>query len=224
MPNQQHVICLRQGSIFWNQWRESNPQIKPDLKKGIFRGSLSGVNLNQANLSEADINKIDLSEANLSQADLSRARVSYANLSGANLSSANLWVANLSDTDLRGANLSNADLRGVDFSQANLRGANLSGANLSLAKLSGANLSEANLSRAILVATKALGTNFSHTIFTEAILDSWQLNKVTNLEEVICDYCYLKSHQRERSPKSGKFAPGEFKQRFGLVTEEVVST
>lgn len=78
----------------WHQWRDENPDVRPDL----FRANLCGAYLSGANLSRAN-----LFGANLSRADLSRAYLSRANLSGANLSGANLSRANLYGANLRGA-------------------------------------------------------------------------------------------------------------------------
>jgi len=59
MANQEHLDILMQGVEVWNQWREENSEIKPDLR--------------MADLSDADLRETDLSRANLSGADLCRA-------------------------------------------------------------------------------------------------------------------------------------------------------
>jgi uncharacterized protein YjbI with pentapeptide repeats len=123
------------------------------------------------------------------------ADLSGADLSGADLCKANLFVANLS-----GANLSGADLSGANLTEANLSGANLSGANLS----------GANLSRATLIKIGAKGTDFEKTILTGATVEDWLFNSVTNLDNVICDYVYLKTHAQERYPKRVEFAARKF--------------
>jgi len=79
MANEEHLKILKQGVEAWNEWREKNPQITPDL---------STANLNKADLYEADLNKANLNKADLSAADLSAADLSAADLSGANFSGA----------------------------------------------------------------------------------------------------------------------------------------
>ena len=104
MANPDHLEILKQGVEAWNQWREDNPGVFPDLSGTIFR---------HANLSGAD-----LSDADLSRAVLSRADLNGANLNGALLIEANLFKANLRWADLRGTDLAGTDLRGADLRRA----------------------------------------------------------------------------------------------------------
>jgi uncharacterized protein YjbI with pentapeptide repeats len=64
MANEEHVAILRQGVGVWNEWRQSEPNIKPDLSSADF---------GKANLAEAD-----LSYANLQEADLEAATLTIA--------------------------------------------------------------------------------------------------------------------------------------------------
>ena len=54
MANEEHLKILKQGVEAWNEWREKNPQITPDLSK--------------ANLYKADLYNADLYEADLNGA------------------------------------------------------------------------------------------------------------------------------------------------------------
>jgi len=94
MADQSHLDILLQGVEAWNEWREQNAAIMPDL---------SGAELWNANLSKAD----------LSNANLTGALLSGTNLDGANLSEADLSGAVLAGGDLTRANLSKADLSGT---------------------------------------------------------------------------------------------------------------
>lgn len=124
MANKKQIAILKQGVEAWNQWREKNPAIRPDLGEA----DLFGANLSGANLHGADLFGANLSEANLHGADLSGADLSGADLRSAKLSEANLIKANLIEADLSRANLSEANLSeiycsftifgGVDLSQA----------------------------------------------------------------------------------------------------------
>lgn len=116
--------------------------------------------------------------------------------------------------DLSGANLSGADLAGVDFSGVNLSGANLSGANLHKADLIAADLRGADLSYAVLAKAQALETNFTRAILTGACIEDWNINGNTKLDEVICNYIYLKADQKDRCPNQGSFSPGDFFKLF----------
>ncbi|MBC1225264.1 pentapeptide repeat-containing protein [Nostoc sp. UCD121] len=200
-----------------------------DLSKLDLRGlDLSGANLSEANLSEANLNEANLSEADLSNADLSGANLSYADLMMANLSGANLNGANLCEVDLNDANLSGVNLSEAYLSEADLRFAEVSEADLSKADFSGANLSEANLngvnlSGANLSSIQALGTDFTGAKFTGVCLEYWHTNSATKLNDIDCQYVYLKSDKQERRPStsSREFAPGEFTKLFQIALETV---
>ena len=223
---------------YLNEANLSNARlIRANLSGANLSGAnLSGANLSGANLSEANLNEANLSGANLSGANLNEANLSGANLSGLDLSGANFIGANLSGANLSGVNLSNARLSGVNLSGANLSGANLMGTNLSGARLMGANLSGldfiganlsgldlsgANLIGAKLIRTQVLGTDFTGAKFTSAYLEDWNINSATKLNDIDCQYVYLRSNKQERCPSSGEFAPGEFTKVFQKVLETV---
>ena len=136
--------------------------------------------------------------------DLSHSFLNGVSLRGANLRWADLSEANLSQADLRWANLSAANLRGANLNEASLRAACLT-----KASLKGASLNETDLSQ-----IRAVGTKFIETRLTGAWLEDWSINNETRLDDVICDYVYLKAKQQERFPSLGNFAPGEFSQLF----------
>jgi hypothetical protein len=147
MADQSHLDVLRQGVKAWNEWRERNPSITPNL---------SGADLSGANLSEANFTEANLSGANLSEANLSKANLSGANLSGTVLG-----------TVLSGANLTKANLTKADLTESYLRRAFLIRADLTRANLTGtylteANLTEANLQYCILVRTSVQGSTLTN--------------------------------------------------------------
>lgn len=107
MANEEHLALLKQGVVVWNEWREGNPELRPDLTDAQLPGA-------------------DLCEMNLSQANLAR-----ANLRGAFLLEANLQGAHLPWTLLSEANLQHADLtHATGLLAGQLAGANVSGARL----------------------------------------------------------------------------------------------
>lgn len=178
--NPKHLAKLEEGVASWNQWREDNQDVRPNL---------IGANLKGANLSGADLEIADLSEADLSEADLGYAYLIGANLKGANLSEADLEIADLSYANLKGANLNRANLDGVNLSEADLRlanlrlanliGANLREANLSNAYLRGANLSRVNLSRVNLINAQLSGTDLSGANLNGVDLSRADLSRAT---------------------------------------------
>ncbi|AFZ24116.1 putative low-complexity protein [Cylindrospermum stagnale PCC 7417] len=202
MANQEHFRILIRGVEFWNEWREENPEIEPDL-------------------SEADLREADLRGADLSGAALSGVYLRGADLSRTNLRGAYLIEADLTRADLRGVNLSEAYLRAAYLSGVDLRGADLRGADLRGADLIEADLSRANLSGADFTRIQALETNFTRATLTGACIEDWHTNSNTELDNVICEYIYLRENQQERRPSSGKFAPGEFTKLFQKSLETI---
>ncbi len=163
------------------------------------------------NLETAKLDGTILADPNIQKLLVSRGQGEGKNYRGKNLKGAYLVEANLSG----------ADLSEVDISGANLSMANLSGANLSSSDLSNANFKGANLSETVLVATQALGTNFSEATLTGACIEDWNINSATKLNDIDCQYIYLKSDKQERCPSSGEFAPGEFTKLFQKALETV---
>jgi uncharacterized protein YjbI with pentapeptide repeats len=114
-----HFQIIKQGVSAWNEWRQKNTRLKPDLSGADLCGAnLSEAKLCKANLTEADLSyaildKANLSEADLSRAELLRASLHRANLCGANLNDANLMGTLLTWTDLRGASLAESSVFGT---------------------------------------------------------------------------------------------------------------
>jgi uncharacterized protein YjbI with pentapeptide repeats len=147
VANDEHLALLRQGTATWNEWRERNSSIAPDLREA---------NLSHADLSGANLIEAQLLFANLIEAKLLHGNLIGAKLFGANLSGANLFGANLSGANLFGANLSGADLSGAELSKASLVRANLSGAELFEVDMAEAYLFETMFADVDLTTTKGL--------------------------------------------------------------------
>lgn len=149
MAEQSHVELLRRSVPEWNQWRLSQPKVRPNLAQADLWGSrLSRANLANADLSAADLANAELSEANLRTAELVAARLSESNMRGATLWEARLGRAELVDVDLFDAVLFRAMLVDADLTRASLVQASLFEANLTGAKLVGADLRSAVLTGA----------------------------------------------------------------------------
>ncbi|MBD2606318.1 pentapeptide repeat-containing protein [Scytonema hofmannii FACHB-248] len=240
MANEEHLAIIKQGVSIWNKWRSENPLIKPnlaeinlsntnlrnanldevDLSKAhlgavdFTRASLVGANLREADISiaylkEATLEDADLTSARLMMSDLRMSNFSNALLINANLNKANLTSSNFTEANLIAVSLRESNLTGANFTRANLSEVNFSAANLTATNFSNANLTEANISR-----VKALETNFTNAILTGVSLEDWLINNATKLDDVICDYVYLKSGKQERLPINRIFDKGEFTKLF----------
>jgi len=143
--------------------------------------------------------------------DLSKATLRGFNLSKGNFEAVNFYKANLSETKLSCTNLSKANLR-----KAILRSTHLIRANIR----------DSDLSKARLIRLQALGTHCEGAILTGACIEDWNINSKTNLNNVICDYVYLKfdgitKQFIERRPARGNFAPGDFTRLFQKALETI---
>ena len=126
MASQEHLEILHQGVQAWNQWRETHPEIKPDLSGiSLYEVHLKWINFSRTDLSNSEIVETDLSSVNLRGASLKNSRLSGTILESTDLQRANLCEANLSGSHLRKANLRKADIAGTDLYQVNLRGVSL---------------------------------------------------------------------------------------------------
>ncbi len=166
--------------------------------------------------------EIDLRDANLDNGILLNVNFSHADLSNVNLKNADLEDAHFQYANLHNANLENSDLEDAHLEYANLHNANLKNANLK----------NANLKNAKLMRVTAIHTNFSYANLTGACIEDWNINSGTILDNVVCDYIYLKyyydsvNHKfiyQDRRPHdpNKNFAPGEFTKLFQKALETV---
>ncbi len=176
MASSNHLAKLKQGVAFWNQWRQDNWNIKPDLsgvdfarEPGVRRSPLWDKKKKRMNM-----DGINLAGCDLTGSSLRKASIQDANIVEANLTAADLRETDMSKADMRGCHLNetrfvsaicrdaifvDADVRNADFWQADLTGADLEGASLEQSNFNRANLHGANLSRANLYQADLRGVN-----------------------------------------------------------------
>lgn len=196
----------------------------------LTSATLEGIDLSNSNLSYTN-----LAGSNLSKAIFTNTNLTKANLKGANLSGAIFFKADLSQADLRGANISGArftltcfseaNLSHLDFSKSVLLNSIFTSANLNSAIFEGMDLSYMRFEDAVLVRAnfskaRALGTNFQFADLTAACIEDWSINHLTVMDNIVCDYVFLKGEDKERKPGSGKFQPGE----FAILVRQTVET
>ena len=165
MPNNIHLLILKQGVQEWNKWRGEHSEIDPYLRDADLRNTdLCNVNFRNADLRRANLQGADLTRADFSRADLNSVDLSYTRLTNACLS-----YANLLNADLSYANLRVADLSAVYFSDVTLRGASLAGATLRQTVFRNVDLK---------------GSNFYNSIMAGTIISNIDLREVHGLEGV----------------------------------------
>jgi hypothetical protein len=86
MGSQEHRRILSRGVRFWNQWRQENPEVVPDLSFCVLEdANLAGIDLSRADLYCASLEWTDLTGASFDGADLCGADLSGANVSNTGL-------------------------------------------------------------------------------------------------------------------------------------------
>jgi hypothetical protein len=133
MANKRHLARLKQGVAAWNQWRDENPKIWPDLREADLRGK----DLRKANLAGAFLNNALFHQTSLDGANLVEAQLTKTDLTLAHLTKAHLTRVHLALSNLAGANLTDVDLTEAELSVANFQAANLMGTNFSKARIAG---------------------------------------------------------------------------------------
>lgn len=185
--------------------------------------NFQGAKLNNTNFSKANLKNTDFKDAKFYRTfwyqaeELHLARFSNSILTDRKV--LNLLVEgeakegeSYAKRNLSKANLKEFDLRGVDFEQADLTDASFEGA-----RLEGANLTR----------VQALGTSFNKAYMTGAYIQEWNINSLTDLEYVSCDYIYLVKYPKkdpnnfEKCPSSGNFEKHQFTHLFREVTNTV---
>jgi TIR domain-containing protein/pentapeptide repeat protein len=155
MANEEQLATLLLGVSVWNEWREKEADLQPDLSGIVLpEADLAMVNLGGANLRGADLHGADLSGGSLSGSDLGEANLRGTILHGADLNWSYLSGADLREADLGGALLGDANLCDASLAKADLSGADLHGADLRATDLFGACIAEANFDETILAYTK----------------------------------------------------------------------
>lgn len=221
------IIPILSGSIVWTVFKmQKFISIDKDGyhlfdKAAIYISTYYGTCFNRSDLSSANLEcallaDTNLSEANLTHTNFDRAKqIDLARVDRTILS--NSLVRDLLVTHVGSdRNYKNCDLHGAYLVNADLSNANFTGADLHNANLSHSQLRYANLTRSI-----ALDTNFQSATLTGACIEDWSIDRTTNLADISCDYIYLKSQGKERSPISGIFNPGDFTRLFQEVWNTV---
>ena len=209
-------IVLTGGIIGLNAFR-TNTKFPGIAQLAINCTAVGGTSFRQANLMEADFSQAVLKHTDFRGADLTRTRWSNAKgLEFARLG--NTYLANpkirqlVVTCDGQGQSFDGLDLTGVNLQDANLQDASFMGATLNQSNLRGA-----DLSRAILKQTQLDGTDLTGAILTGAYIEDWGITSTTKLENVQCEYVYMRFPTKEnpnplRKPDNllQTFADGEF--------------
>jgi uncharacterized protein YjbI with pentapeptide repeats len=192
MANPQHIQILEKGVAVWNDWRQQDPDVVPNLEKAnVTEKELPRIDLSNAALEDAYLRNSDLSEANLSGARLTGADLFRTVLCGADLIKASLHEASLRETNLFKAKLNGANLSWAELADTDCRQANLDGANLIHAHMVRVDFEKATLTNCRVYGIAAWDLNLSGAIQANLIITSRGEHTITvgNLE--VAQFLYL---------------------------------
>lgn len=174
-----HIDILERGVDHWNEWRDNNPDIIPQLDGVYFPPeTYSCINLRNASLVEAEFDEsclrlADFSGALLDGAIFTNVRLDRSRFGGASLVGGRIFCSNLERANFDGANLRECDLSKSNLMEASFAGADLSAANLAFCQLAGTNLASARL--------------------TGACIEDWAISEKTRVERVECSHLFRSS-------------------------------
>jgi hypothetical protein len=112
MANPEHVEILKKSVVVWNDWREKNRKIDPDLSGE----HLVGISLIHANLVNANLRNTNFHFAHLDHADFTNADLSGAYLTATTLTNAFFIGSNLSNVNFDMASIGWTMFCNVDLS------------------------------------------------------------------------------------------------------------
>ncbi len=212
-------------------WRSKKGTSRDSWIRNLDLAFVTGTTFDGANLTDADFTQANLKRTSFKKAILIRTRWhKIKNLDWTKVD--DYFILTETYTYIRklliGGNGVRKSYERANLSGINLAGVNLNQANLKLADLAEATLENANLERANLTEVNFIGTNLSGARMTGACLEGWNIDGNTKLDNVDCQYIFLREKEdkrgtRERRPHDldREFEPGEFEQLYRKVTHTV---
>ena len=185
---------------------------------GTLIACFFGTNFQGANLTKVDFSESVLEGANFSQSgsiNTNLAEIYCKNVRG--LEFAKTRNSIFSDPKVQKL-VVNCDGQWKNFDGLDLTGINLQNANLQDASFVGSSLNQSNLcgvdlSRAILKQTQLDGADLTGAILTGACIEDWGMTSTTKLENVQCDYVYMRLQTLEKRNPLRK--PDDEQKKFG---------
>ena len=187
-------------------WR-SNQKEEPQLLL-LHRLSLRMACGNSTQFLEANLNGADFTGADLKHARFGKAKISNCNFQQAK----NHHLALTDDTPIEKRKIRDLIVDGIVFDK-NFSNLNLYGLVFSGLSLEGFDFSYSNL----------CGANLSNTRMTGAILECWNIDTETCLDNIDCKYYYyLENGEKKRMPPEGKeYKEGEFTRIFQKIANTI---
>jgi uncharacterized protein YjbI with pentapeptide repeats len=153
MANSKHVAKLKEGVKTWNQWRQDNEDIAPDLRGAELDGlDLCDVNFADVDCCKAEFRNCSFAYAIFFGADLSDARIVECVFANADLRMCTWRGAQIYDSEISsclagGSDFSRSSLVGVDLNDVYLEDVDLSESTLTACNMAGVLFRNSNLYR-----------------------------------------------------------------------------
>lgn len=187
------------------------------LKLACFRGTqFAFANLNNTDFSEADLRYARFQDAKITACNFRDTKNHHLALTKNSVLETRKVRELVVNGILQDTYFAEMNLHGLNFSGLDLRSADFNEANISFADFTGCDLSEANLSK-----VTAVGACFNQCKMTGAIIENWNIDTQTQLNDIECDYVYLSADKTQRNPPQGEFKAGEFSKLYQEISNTV---
>ena len=145
MANSKHQRILQEGVEVWNKWRESNPNIRPDLSDL----DLAGTNLSDANLTDTKFSKTIFKKARLDRVNFSRSLFVNTDFGGASITFSRFVRNILHSVSFHDASLSHSTFFRGRWHRVKLHQADLYGSTFRDCKMDQVDFGNADLSSTV---------------------------------------------------------------------------
>lgn len=200
MANDGHLEILDQGIKFWNEWREENREIRPNLSllksydsdmmkidligcilnKVLFKGvDLSESNLNEANLINAKFDDVWCYKSNFSRSKIINAHFNYVNLERSELMYSKFENSHLNRVKLNNSNIKKSNLNRIKLEKSELKESDIRKCTFKDAIIKKTDFSKSNLKMANFEGATITGANFENADLRGANLNNTYINGVT---------------------------------------------
>ena len=119
MANKKHLEILKQGFSAWNQWRQNNSEVKPDLSNLDFRELYKPNDppvFEEYNFTEANLNNAIIRDLAFDNCDFSNANCEHSNLYNSRFVKCKLINICMKGVTIEGSQFLECNLTNADFS------------------------------------------------------------------------------------------------------------
>jgi uncharacterized protein YjbI with pentapeptide repeats len=166
LANPEHIKIFKQGAHAWNCWRDSNPEVTPDLSDVNFETDLhtyetmydmpmfTGYNLSNVNLNRMTARNSTFTTCLFADSDLNFSDLCFSLFLDCNFEKANLVV-----TKIGSAEFIDCDFSGADLSYCSAEETDFTGSKLIATKLNNMSLVKTNFTDTVIDGSRVYGVS-----------------------------------------------------------------